>query len=447
VNKSDLQKLFDTHGIRPNKRLGQCFLIDDNLAGWIVRQLDPQPEDVVVEVGPGAGALTRHLYGKVRRLILIEMDRKLAELLKERFPEAEVIEADAVQYDHRSLFLEGGVKLIGNLPYSSGSEILRNFLTQPSPVSEAVVMIQKEVAGRICAEPRSKEYGVMSLALQSEWVPRILKTVGAEPFSPRPAVDSSILRVDPRPAGELPEFCARDFSRIVKGGFSQRRKQLRKNLQVEPADWEPIASELKVSATVRAEELSLRQWIALSNRIAPHPSCAGGQSADEIFDVVDENDEVIGQKTRAEVHREKLLHRAVHIFVFNRQGELFLQKRSHLKDSHPGRWDSSASGHLDSGEDYAESAARELEEELGVPVKEKLSRVGKLPAGEKTDQEFVEVFACRTQGKIRTHGSEVACGGFFPLSLVDRWVEERPGDFATAFIECFRLFREKVPRQ
>ena len=96
MNKSELQKLFDTHGIRPNKRLGQCFLIDDNLAGWIVRQVDPQPEDVVIEVGPGAGALTRHLYGKVRRLILIEMDRKLAGLLRERFPEAEVIEAEVL---------------------------------------------------------------------------------------------------------------------------------------------------------------------------------------------------------------------------------------------------------------------------------------------------------------------------------------------------------------
>ncbi|MCB1232785.1 MAG: ribosomal RNA small subunit methyltransferase A, partial [Verrucomicrobiae bacterium] len=125
---TDLQQLFAEHGIRPNKKLGQCFLIDDNIARWIVEQAEITPEDVVVEVGPGAGALTRHLAGKCRRLVLVEKDAKLAALLKERFVDddsVEVIHGDAVAYDVRPLFIEGPVKLIGNLPYSVGNEVLR----------------------------------------------------------------------------------------------------------------------------------------------------------------------------------------------------------------------------------------------------------------------------------------------------------------------------------
>ena len=117
----------------------------------------------------------------------------------------------------------------------------------------------------------------------------------------------------------------------------------------------------------------------LSNRLVPHPSAVGAQSGDELFDVVDENDEVVAQASRAEVHREEKLHRAVHVFLFNRSGELFLQQRSLLKDSHPGKWDSSASGHLDSGEDYAAAAERELAEELMVRPASPLESICKIP--------------------------------------------------------------------
>src|SRR5204863_9957868 len=124
----------------------------------------------------------------------------------------------------------------------------------------------------------------------------------------------------------------------------------------------------------------LQQWIALSNLARPAAETASANSDLERFQVVDENDRPAGDATRSEVHGNNLRHRAVHLFIFNRQGELFLQKRSAWKDRHPLLWDSSAAGHVDAGENYDETAARELEEELGVVAR--LTRVVKLPCTE-----------------------------------------------------------------
>lgn len=441
---TDLQQLFAEHGIRPNKKLGQCFLIDDNISRWIVDQAEIGPDDVVVEVGPGAGALTRHLAGNCRKLVLVEKDAKLAALLKVRFADmdsVEVVHGDAVEYDVRPLFLEGPVKLIGNLPYSVGNEILRNFLSPPSPVESAVVMVQKEVAERLCAKPNTKDWGILGLMIQERWEPDFLKTIGPQPFFPRPEIDSSIVKLTKRSVDSLPTHCPQVFESFVRRGFSQRRKQLRKNLGIDAETWAPIVESLGISSTVRAEELSLRQWVDLSNLADPHPAGVHAQSGEEIFDVVDENDQVIRQEKRAVVHNEGLLHRAVHIFVFNRAGELYLQQRSMLKDTHGGKWGSSCSGHVDGGETYADSAVRELEEELFLRSKEPLEFLGRLPAGPETDQEFVEIY--RTTGKasaIRYHGNEIDAGGFFPVELVERWIQARPEDFTPGFLSCFRGF-------
>jgi isopentenyl-diphosphate Delta-isomerase len=155
---------------------------------------------------------------------------------------------------------------------------------------------------------------------------------------------------------------------------------------------------------------------------------------DEIFDVVDEADEVIDRKPRRQVHEEGLMHRAVHVLVFNGRGELFLQKRSLKKDRQPGLWDSSASGHVDSGEDYDACASRELREEIGLEAAGGLSRLFKLPASEQTDQEHVWVYECRAEGPFTLHPEEIERGGWFTPPEVTRWVQERPQDFATAFL-------------
>ena len=154
---------------------------------------------------------------------------------------------------------------------------------------------------------------------------------------------------------------------------------------------------------------------------------------EEIFDVVNERDKVINRKPRSEVHRLGLLHRATHVLVFNSRGEVFLQKRSMKKDRQPGVWDSSASGHVDSGEDYDTCAVRELREEIGLSVTQPLERLFKINACEATDGEFVWVYRCQHEGPFTLHPEEIERGDWFAAAKVTRWIAERPQDLAPAF--------------
>lgn len=154
---------------------------------------------------------------------------------------------------------------------------------------------------------------------------------------------------------------------------------------------------------------------------------------EEIFDVVNERDEVIDRKPRREVHARGLLHRAIHVLVFNSRGGIFLQKRSMTKDREAGKWDSSSSGHVDSGEDYDACAVRELREELGLIVPKTPERLFKLDAGAETDQEFVRVYRCEAEGPFQLHPDEIECGEWVTPEKVTRWIVERPEDFASAF--------------
>ena len=155
---------------------------------------------------------------------------------------------------------------------------------------------------------------------------------------------------------------------------------------------------------------------------------------EEIFDVVNERDEVIGRKTRSQVHRLGLQHRAVHVLVFNSRGQVFLQKRSTKKDRQPGLWDSSASGHVDSGEDYDVCSLRELGEEIGLHLSEVPPRLFKLPASPETDQEHVWVYRCQAEGPFDLNPEEIERGDWFTPEELTRWMAERPKDFASALL-------------
>jgi isopentenyldiphosphate isomerase len=165
--------------------------------------------------------------------------------------------------------------------------------------------------------------------------------------------------------------------------------------------------------------------------------------AEDIFDVVNERDEVIDRKPRSEVHRLGLLHRAVHVLVFNSASQIFLQKRSMKKDRQPGVWDSSASGHVDSGEDYDTTAIRELREEIGLALNSAPRRLFKVDARPETDQEFVWVYRCEFEGPFELNAEEIDCGEWFDPLKVTRWTTERPQDFASAFLF---IWNELLPR-
>jgi 16S rRNA (adenine1518-N6/adenine1519-N6)-dimethyltransferase len=433
----EIRELLDRAGVLPSRQLGQNFLIDPNMARWIVSQLEASPDECIVEVGPGTGALSEHLVGKVRRLILIEFDQRLAAALTERFRgcgDVEIHHADGAKFDVRSLFKYRPLKFLGNLPYSSGGAILKNFLSRPHPFERAVIMLQKEVIDRLGARPGTKDYGVLTLRTQSSWMVEPLRTVPPDAFFPKPKIDSSVAVLRPRIRG-LPPFDARLFDELIRRGFAQRRKQLKKQLPAEPP-WEDVARQLDLSLTARGEELTLANWVDLTRAYDPHPLKDHPQQGEELFDVVDAADQIIGQATRTSVHERDLLHRAVHIFAFNKRGELLLQKRSALKDRHPGVWDSSVSGHLDAGESYLDAAIRELDEEMGIGGAE-VEEIARLAPSVATGWEHVRLFRTSFHGTPRFPAAEVEAALWMPTSEVAAWVAARPCDFAPGFIECW----------
>lgn len=168
--------------------------------------------------------------------------------------------------------------------------------------------------------------------------------------------------------------------------------------------------------------------------------------SEEIFDVVNERDEVIGRAPRSEVHARGLLHRAVHVLVFNTRGEIFLQKRSMLKDRQPGLWGASASGHVDSGEEYDATVVRELGEELGWKPSTPPERILRIEVCPETDQEFVWVYRCNGEGPFTLKADEVETGGWFSREQIERWLAERPEEFTTAFVMLWRLLEGRVTR-
>jgi isopentenyldiphosphate isomerase len=165
--------------------------------------------------------------------------------------------------------------------------------------------------------------------------------------------------------------------------------------------------------------------------------------SDELFDVVNERDEVTGQAPRARVHQLGLRHRAVHVLVFNARGDLFLQKRSATKDCFPGTWDSSAAGHLEVGESYDAAGLRELREELGWEARAGLERLFKIDACQETGWEFVWVYRCQAEGPFSLHPGEIAGGGWFSTQVLADWIASRPHDFASSFP---LIWREMIRR-
>jgi 16S rRNA (adenine1518-N6/adenine1519-N6)-dimethyltransferase len=444
VKLTEIRSTLREIGVSPVKTLGQNFLHDRNLARWIAEQAEIAPQNYVVEIGPGLGALTEFILAKGAHVLAIEKDGRLANFLRERFVKAKIdIEhGDALEFDARTLLARPRVKLLGNLPYNIASVLLLRWLTYPSPFSLVILMLQKEMAERLAATPGTKNYGALSVQMQFRYRIKLLRTIRASNFFPEPDVDSAVVRLEPRDARDLPACDADVLVDLVRRGFGQRRKQLGKLLREQIPNWNEAAAAIDVDAGARAETLSLEQWIALTNFARPIQL---PEAKEELFPVVDKNDRILRAAPRGEVHANNLLHRAVHILIFNPAGEVFLQWRARTKDRHPLRWDSSAAGHVDAGEDYAETAGRELEEELGI--KTKLEEIARLPASDRTDQEFVRLYRGEYEGAFVLNRSEIEAGEYFPPAIVTGWIAARPGDFAPGFAECWKAFCASTQRQ
>jgi 16S rRNA (adenine1518-N6/adenine1519-N6)-dimethyltransferase len=260
----------ETDGHRARKRFGQNFLSDPNIIRKIIDGIRPQPGELMVEIGPGLGAMTAPLIERLGHLHVVEIDRDLIARLHERYTAEQltVHEGDALKFDFGSLAASAAgipsLRIVGNLPYNISTPILFHLAGFADKVKDMTFMLQKEVVMRMVAEPGSEEYGRLSVMLQYRFRMGRLFDVPPGAFRPAPKVMSSIVRLAPLAADQLGAENEALFGRIVAAAFGQRRKTLRNTLR-EFID-EGALAELGIDAGLRGERLSVEQYVAIANR-------------------------------------------------------------------------------------------------------------------------------------------------------------------------------------
>jgi 16S rRNA (adenine1518-N6/adenine1519-N6)-dimethyltransferase len=249
---------------RPKRHLGQNFLIDPNIARKIVAELNPGPEDGVVEIGPGRGALTGILSRSCHSVLGIEKDPDLALQLKGAFANLGLVVADALSLDWTRL-VRPRWKVIGNLPYNIASPLIWDLVRQVSPETRMVFLVQKEVAQRLTAAEGNRSFGGLSVWVQSFTRARLAFKVGPNVFRPRPRVESAVVVLDRVPSGQEPRQSA-DLSRLIRMCFQHRRKQLGTILKPlwtsEVQEWLETQN---LGAQVRPEQMTVAQFNALAS--------------------------------------------------------------------------------------------------------------------------------------------------------------------------------------
>jgi 16S rRNA (adenine1518-N6/adenine1519-N6)-dimethyltransferase len=254
------------YGLEPKKSLGQNFLFDDNVLGRIVEAADLGPQDQVLEVGPGLGSLTIRLAETVESVVAVELDGRFLPILKNQLAgldNVHIVQGDILDQDLSRLFT-GPYKVVANVPYYITGAILRHLLEGHHKPSSIVLTVQKEVAERLTAEPPNMSLLAMSVLYYGEV--NQISTIKAGAFWPRPDIDSAVIRIMVRPQAAFNEEEEQAFFKIVRAGFSQKRKQLQKNLRQLGIDKTAVAAALKaagIDGTRRAETLTLDEWQAL----------------------------------------------------------------------------------------------------------------------------------------------------------------------------------------
>lgn len=251
----------------PRKRFGQNFLHDHNIIYNIISSIQAKPGQHWVEIGPGQGALTEPLLNEGVRLEVVELDRDLVMLLKQKFkqyPNLQIHSADALRFDFSALAeKDTKLRVIGNLPYNISTPLMFHLLDSAYCIEDMHFMLQKEVVDRICAAPGSKKYGRLSVMMQYYCATELLFDVPPESFDPAPQVMSAIVRLVPhrQPPVEVNDITK--LNRVVTQAFSQRRKTLRNSLKKLIAEEDIVA--LNIDPTLRAENISLAEFAQLSN--------------------------------------------------------------------------------------------------------------------------------------------------------------------------------------
>lgn len=248
------------------KRFGQNFLVSAGIVAKIVEAIRPQPGDLLVEIGPGLGALTEPLLARLDHLHVVEIDRDLIARLRQRFTpdRLTVHEGDALQFDFFAL--EPGLRVAGNLPYNISTPLLFHLAACADGVRDMHFMLQREVVERMVAAPGGAEYGRLSVMLQYRFEMERLFRVPPGAFNPAPKVESAVVRMVPRPRATLDASDEVLLGEVVKSAFAQRRKMLRNTLRehLNEEDWVALG----LDPRRRAEELAVGDYVRIANRLA-----------------------------------------------------------------------------------------------------------------------------------------------------------------------------------
>jgi len=278
MSSAETRELLAREGLAPRKRLGQHFLVDRAVVARMVALAEVGPGDVVLEIGPGTGALTDVLAVRAARLYLVEYDRGLCGVLRRRFadnPAVQVIEGDALRIDLRRAIPERPVKVVASLPYNVSVPILFRLLEERRVFPDLTVMVQLEVAQRLLARAGTRAYGAPSLLFQLYAEVRGHFRVPSSAFYPRPQVASEVLRVTLAPDPRVPVDDPRLFAALVRAAFNQRRKMLRNALATLAGPgalpvlaWEEVFAATGIDGRARGETLDLAAFAALANAAA-----------------------------------------------------------------------------------------------------------------------------------------------------------------------------------
>ena len=266
-----IKGLFKKYSVQPIKKLGQHFLVNKKVLEKIIESANLQPNDIIFEIGPGIGVLTQELVKKTRKVIAIEKDPKMIEILKEvlnDFNNVEIVQGDILKINPRYwLPITGYYKVVANLPYYIVSPVIRKFLESKYPPKEMILMVQKEVAQRICSKP--PDMNLLAVSVQFYSKPEIIAFVSKKSFWPQPKVDSAIIKIT---VNRKQLIVNRNlFFKVVKASFSQPRKQilnnLSKGLKLNKEKVKSWLLENNILPTQRAETLSIQDWLNLAKTL------------------------------------------------------------------------------------------------------------------------------------------------------------------------------------
>ncbi len=277
ANTKDIVKKY---GFRFTKSLGQNFLVDETILEDIVKGAEVCGEDIVIEIGPGVGTLTRELLKKAGKVYAVELDSKLIPILEEELKEFEnftLIHEDALKFDFNKIIEENkaseaykNIKIVANLPYYVTTPIITRLISSGYNFKSLTIMIQKEVGERITARPGGKDYGAFSLLAQYYCDTRVVRKVPPSSFIPEPKVDSLVVRLDILPTPKVKVLDEKFFFRVVREAFNMRRKTLwnaLKPIGIDPSAMEVVYKNSGIDPKRRGETLSIQEFAALSNEI------------------------------------------------------------------------------------------------------------------------------------------------------------------------------------